>query len=182
MATHWINYESLTRPMCRCPSLPRKLLRARRNRAKLAPVKMRKSLQGSGDRASRRDFLQRALGLGLTLTAKPAHAAARWSAAVGQRNMIRWQAHEVAKIPAGYQVAVADVNGDGRLDILALSSAKSIVEWYENPTAAHSQHQRSSNQRERAQISLATRSPPGQSPFFDRSWTLTEPLRMTEEL
>ena len=134
MATHWINYESLTRPMCRCPSLPRKLLRARRNRAKLAPVKMRKSLQGSGDRASRRDFLQRALGLGLTLTGKPAHAAARWSAAVGQRNMIRWQAHEVAKIPAGYQVAVADVNGDGRLDILALSSAKSIVEWYENPT------------------------------------------------
>ena len=29
---------------------------------------------------------------------------------------------------------MADVNGDGRLDILALSSAKSIVEWYENPT------------------------------------------------
>ena len=48
--------------------------------------------------------------------------------------MIQWRAHEVAKIPEGYQVAVADVNGDGRLDILALSSAKSIVEWYENPT------------------------------------------------
>jgi hypothetical protein len=48
--------------------------------------------------------------------------------------MIRWQTHEVAKIPAGYQVAVADVNGDGRLDILGLSSAHSIVEWYENPT------------------------------------------------
>ncbi len=47
--------------------------------------------------------------------------------------MIQWQAHEVAKIPEGYQVAVADVNGDGRLDILALSSAHSIVEWYENP-------------------------------------------------
>jgi hypothetical protein len=48
--------------------------------------------------------------------------------------MIRWQTHEVAKIPEGYQVAVGDVNGDGRLDILALSSAQSIVEWYENPT------------------------------------------------
>ena len=54
--------------------------------------------------------------------------------------MIKWQTHEVAKIPEGYQVAVADVNGDGRLDILGLSSAKNIVEWYENPTwkaAAH---------------------------------------------
>jgi hypothetical protein len=29
---------------------------------------------------------------------------------------------------------VADVNGDGKLDILALSSAQSIVEWYENPS------------------------------------------------
>jgi hypothetical protein len=48
--------------------------------------------------------------------------------------MITWRTHEVARIPDGYQVAVADVNGDGRLDILALSSAESIVEWYENPT------------------------------------------------
>ncbi len=48
--------------------------------------------------------------------------------------MVQWQRHEVAKIPEGYQVAVADVNGDGRLDILALSSAMNIVEWYEQPT------------------------------------------------
>lgn len=47
--------------------------------------------------------------------------------------MIKWQTHEVAKIPSGYQVAVADVNRDGRPDILALSSAQNIVEWYENP-------------------------------------------------
>jgi len=77
--------------------------------------------------------LQKALGLGWTLTAKPAHAAARRNGEVHQHTMIQWQAHDVAKIPEGYQVAVADVNGDGRLDILALSSAKSIVEWYENP-------------------------------------------------
>ncbi len=51
-----------------------------------------------------------------------------------KRSMIQWRTHEVAKVPEGYQVAVADVNGDGRLDVLALSSGKSIVEWYENPT------------------------------------------------
>ena len=49
---------------------------------------------------------------------------------------LRWRPHDVAKIPSGYQVAVADVNGDGRPDILALSSEASIVEWYENPTWA----------------------------------------------
>jgi hypothetical protein len=48
--------------------------------------------------------------------------------------MVRWQAHPIAKIPNGYQVAVADVNGDGKPDILALSSVESIVEWYENPS------------------------------------------------
>jgi hypothetical protein len=48
--------------------------------------------------------------------------------------MIQWQTHEVAKIPEGYQVAVADVNGDGRLDILGLSSGQNVVEWYENPS------------------------------------------------
>jgi hypothetical protein len=48
--------------------------------------------------------------------------------------MVRWQAHTIAPIPDGYQVAIADVNGDGRPDILALSSVESIVEWYENPS------------------------------------------------
>jgi hypothetical protein len=47
---------------------------------------------------------------------------------------VRWQAHPVATIPQGYQVAVADVNADGRADILALSSVENLVEWYENPS------------------------------------------------
>ena len=48
--------------------------------------------------------------------------------------MLHWQAHPAARIPHGYQVAVADVDGDGRPDILALSSEESVVEWYENPS------------------------------------------------
>ena len=40
----------------------------------------------------------------------------------------------MARIPEGYQVAVADVTGDGRLDILALSSEQKIVDWYQNPS------------------------------------------------
>ena len=46
---------------------------------------------------------------------------------------IRWRAHPVAKIAHGYQLAVADTEGRGRLDILALSSEESVVQWYENP-------------------------------------------------
>ena len=70
----------------------------------------------------------------MTLGVMPAHATTLGSAVLAKYNMIRWQTHDVAKIPDGYQVAVADVNGDGRLDILGLSSAHNIVEWYENPT------------------------------------------------
>lgn len=61
-------------------------------------------------------------------------AGAQYDPANKEPNPLRWQAHPVARIPSGYQVAVADVNADGRPDILALSSEASIVEWYENPT------------------------------------------------
>lgn len=50
------------------------------------------------------------------------------------RRFLKWQTHPVLKIPNGYQLAVADINGDGKLDIAALSSEENRVEWYENPT------------------------------------------------
>jgi hypothetical protein len=56
------------------------------------------------------------------------------SAKRGDTMRPRWNAHTVARIPDGYQVAVADVDGDGRLDIVALSSEQNIVDWYQNPS------------------------------------------------
>ncbi|MBI4167093.1 MAG: VCBS repeat-containing protein [Acidobacteria bacterium] len=67
------------------------------------------------------------------LAANLTAGAARPSAAKKHAEL-RWRAHPVAEIPDGYQVAVADVNGDGRPDILALSSTASIVAWFENPS------------------------------------------------
>jgi hypothetical protein len=70
--------------------------------------------------------------------------------------MLNWQTYLVAKIPNGYQVAVADVNDDGKLDILALSSVESRVEWYENP----SWKPRAITSATRKNISLAPLFPP----------------------
>jgi hypothetical protein len=47
---------------------------------------------------------------------------------------IGFERHEIDKFPAGYQVAVADINGDGRPDVIALSTEANRVDWYENPT------------------------------------------------
>jgi hypothetical protein len=46
---------------------------------------------------------------------------------------VHFRPHEIAAFPAGYQVAVADVNADGRPDVIALSTEKNTVEWFENP-------------------------------------------------
>ena len=84
---------------------------------------------GGNGGESRRTFLKTALGAG--------SAAAGFSIARAARTgsgRTRWKAHEVARIPEGYQVAVADVNGDGRPDILALSSGQNIVDWYQDPS------------------------------------------------
>ena len=53
---------------------------------------------------------------------------------VSMLNNIAFDRHEIDTFPAGYQVAVADINGDGRLDIAALSTQEDRVDWYENGT------------------------------------------------
>jgi hypothetical protein len=80
-------------------------------------------------RSSRRTFLKATLGTGSAL----ASFSIGGSAQTGNGRP-RWRAHPVSSIPSGYQVAVADVNGDGRHDILALSSEENIVAWYQNPS------------------------------------------------
>lgn len=47
---------------------------------------------------------------------------------------IRFERHEIDVYPGGYQVAAGDVNGDGRPDVVALSTEGNRVDWYENPT------------------------------------------------
>jgi len=89
----------------------------------------------SGPNYLRRDFLKKLTGLCATYASWPTPNAAKGTGvSQRKREMISWQTHTIAKIPNGYQVAVADVNGDGRPDVLALSSAENIVEWYENPS------------------------------------------------
>jgi hypothetical protein len=41
--------------------------------------------------------------------------------------------HQIAQFTDGYQVAVADMNGDGKPDVLALSTSQHSVVWYQNP-------------------------------------------------
>ena len=47
---------------------------------------------------------------------------------------IQFQRHDIAEYRAVYQIAVADVNGDGRQDVLALSTEANRVDWFENPS------------------------------------------------
>jgi hypothetical protein len=46
---------------------------------------------------------------------------------------IRFERHDIDDYRAGYQVTVADVNGDGRPDVIVLSTDANRVDWYENP-------------------------------------------------
>jgi len=83
---------------------------------------------------ARREFLKSALGLCAAVSPFPSLVSRSWEVPMGERRQLHWGTHPVARIPGGYQVAVADVNHDGRLDILALSHGERIVEWYENPS------------------------------------------------
>jgi hypothetical protein len=47
---------------------------------------------------------------------------------------VEFQRHELAAFPAGYQAIVADVNADRKPDVIAVSTDKSLVNWFENPT------------------------------------------------
>jgi len=49
-------------------------------------------------------------------------------------NTMEFQRHTIDSFPAGYQIAVADINGNGRPDVIALSTEADRVDWYENPT------------------------------------------------
>lgn len=41
--------------------------------------------------------------------------------------------HVINSFPAGYQLGVADINGDGCPDVVALSTEADCVDWFENP-------------------------------------------------
>jgi hypothetical protein len=55
-------------------------------------------------------------------------------AATGPAGMSRFQEHTLATgLRGGYQVVVADVNGDGKPDVIALASGMPDLVWFENP-------------------------------------------------
>jgi hypothetical protein len=45
----------------------------------------------------------------------------------------QFQRHDIADFKDGYQATIADVNGDGRPDVLVLSINGNEVAWFENP-------------------------------------------------
>ena len=47
---------------------------------------------------------------------------------------LHFQRHDIADYPNPYQVAAADINADGKPDVLALSTQGNRVDWFENPS------------------------------------------------
>ncbi len=78
--------------------------------------------------------IERPLNL-LIQTSIKAHIALLLLIVAGARvGGVEFQRHVIDHFRAGYQVAVADVNGDGRPDVIALSTDANRVVWYENPS------------------------------------------------
>ncbi len=49
-------------------------------------------------------------------------------------NPVRFRTHVIeSKIPGGYALHVTDINNDGRLDVIGLSTRMTELAWYENP-------------------------------------------------
>ena len=47
---------------------------------------------------------------------------------------VRFREHTITdSLKSGYQVVIADMNGDGKPDILAVDQGSSELAWYENP-------------------------------------------------
>ena len=57
-----------------------------------------------------------------------------WNAPTHARAIPQFAAHPIdSGLTGGYQVVVADMNHDGKPDILAIATGLSRVQWYENP-------------------------------------------------
>ncbi len=56
------------------------------------------------------------------------------SAVTASADPVRFERREIADFPAPYQLAVTDVNGDGKPDVIVLSIESNRVDWFENPT------------------------------------------------
>lgn len=83
-----------------------------------------------GKAANRTTFLalrMGAIGLGIAFLISPEG----WARQAVER--ISFARHVVDATAGGYQVSAADVDGDGRSDILALATQPSRLSWYRNP-------------------------------------------------
>jgi hypothetical protein len=68
------------------------------------------------------------------MTSEILHTLLFVSAMTALADPVRFERREIADFPAPYQVAVTDVNGDGKPDVIALSIESNRVDWFENPT------------------------------------------------
>jgi hypothetical protein len=81
-------------------------------------------LRGVDEGAKMRRIAMKALFLSLLIA----------SATAALAEPIRFERREIAEFRAGYQLAVADVSGDGKPDVVALATETNRVDWFENPT------------------------------------------------